>query len=151
MSVSTGTAREHARLERSRLVDPWRLSLWVVQLLLAATFADDGLVKATQPIAVLIEAFTWPSHTTLGLVRVIGFIELVAALGLVLPTATRIVPGVTPIAASFLTLLMGLAFVFHIMCGHWQMLPSDIVLGLLTAFVAWGRFVKAPVDPRFLD
>jgi hypothetical protein len=122
-----------------------------MQLLLAITFGDDGLVKATQPIAVLTEAFTWPSHTTLGLVRVIGFIELVAALGLVLPTATRVVPGVTPLAASSLTLLMGLALVFHIMCGHWQMLPSDIVLGLLTAFVAWGRFAKAPVDPRFLD
>lgn len=151
MSVSAETAREHTRLERTRLVDPWRVSLWSVQLLLAVMFGDDGLVKATQPIAVLIEAFTWPSPTTLELVRVIGFVELVGALGLVLPTATRIVPGVTPLAASFLTLLMGLAFVFHVMCGHWQMLTSDVALSLLTAFVAWGRFVKAPVDPRFVD
>ncbi len=151
MSVSAGTAREHARLTRTRLMDPWRLSLWSMQLLPAVMFGNDGLVKATQPIAVLAETFPWPSQETAGPVRDLGVLELVAVMALVLPTATRILPGLTPLAASFLTLLMGLAFVFHAMCGHWQMLTSDVALGLLTAFVAWGRFVKAPVDARFLD
>jgi hypothetical protein len=42
---------------RTRLVDPWRVSLWAVQLVLAAVFGDDGLAKTTQPIAALADRF----------------------------------------------------------------------------------------------
>jgi putative oxidoreductase len=70
---------------------------------------------------------------------------------LLLPTATRILPYLTPLAAVCLTLLMWAAFVFHAMRGEWQMLPVSVALGLLAAFVAWGRFTKAPVGSRFED
>jgi putative oxidoreductase len=134
---------------RTRLIDPWRVSLWVVQLLLAAAFADDGFAKAMHPIEELAETFGWPSQVPEGLVRFIGASELAAALGLVVPAATRILPFLTPLAAVCLTLLMWAAFVFHAMRGEWQMLPVNVALGLLAALVAWGRFSKAPVDSRF--
>jgi putative oxidoreductase len=136
---------------RTRLIDPWRISLWAVQLLLAAVFGDDGFVKAMHPVEALTETFNWPAQVPEGLVRFIGGSELAAALGLVLPTATRILPYLTPFAALCLTLLMWAAFVFHTMRGEWQMLPVNVALGLLAAFVAWGRLGKAPVDSRFED
>ena len=136
---------------RTRLVDPWRVSLWAVQLLLAASFGEDGFLKATQPIGALAETFNWPGQVPEGLVRLIGGSELAAALGLVLPAATRILPYMTPLAAVFLTLLMWAAFVFHAMRGDWQMLLADVALGLLAAFVAWGRFTRAPLNSRFED
>jgi putative oxidoreductase len=136
---------------RTRLVDPWRVSLWAVQLLLAALFGEDGFLKATQPIGTLAETFTWPAQLSEGLVRFIGGGELAAALGLVLPAATRVLPYLTPLAAVFLALLMWAAFVFHVMRGEWEVLLANVALGLLAAFVAWGRFAKAPVDSRFED
>jgi putative oxidoreductase len=136
---------------RTRLIDPWRISLWVVQLLLAAVFADDGFTKAMHPIEALAESFGWPAQLPEGLVRFIGGSELAAAVGLVLPAATRILPYLTPLAALCLTLLMWAAFVFHAMRGEWQMLPVNVALGLLAAFVTWGRLTKAPVDSRFED
>ena len=151
MPAPAKTTLEQGKITRTRLVDPWRVSLWAVQLVLAALFGDDGLAKATQPIAALADRFVWPGQVAEGLVRAIGASELVAALGLVLPTATRILPHLTPLAASFLALLMWAAFVFHAMRGEWQMLLANVALGLLAAFVAWGRFTKAPVDSRFDD
>ena len=136
---------------RTRIVDPWRVALWIAQLLLAAVFGDDGFAKATQSIPTLADTFLWPGQVAEGLVRTIGASELVAALGLVLPTATRILPYLTPLAASFLALLMWAAFVFHAMRSEWQMLLVDVVLGLVAAFIAWGRFIKVPIDSRFED
>jgi putative oxidoreductase len=146
--MSTPARTEPAR---TRLVDPWRVSLWAVQLLLAAAFGEDGFLKATQPIGTLAETFTWPGQLSEDLVRFIGGSELAAAFGLVLPTATRILPYLTPLAAAFLGLLMWAAFVFHAMRGEWQVLLANVALGLLAAFVAWGRFIKAPVNSRFED
>jgi hypothetical protein len=132
-------------------VDPWRISLWLVQLVLAIMFGDDGLAKATQPIAALAEAFLGSGQMAEGLVRAIGASELIAAVGLVLPTATRILPFLTPLAALWLALLTSLAFAFHAMCGEGQSLSVNVALGLLAAFVAWGRLVKAPVHSQFED
>jgi putative oxidoreductase len=145
------SAPARTALTRTRLVDPWRVSLWAVQLLLAALFADDGFAKATQPIGALAETFTWPGQVTEGLVRAIGFGELAAAVGLVLPAATRVLPHLTPLAAASLALLMWAAFVFHAMRSEWPALLVNVVLGLLAAYVAWGRFTKAPVGSRFED
>jgi putative oxidoreductase len=145
------SAPARTALTRTRLVDPWRVSLWAVQLLLAALFADDGFAKATQPIGALAETFTWPGQVTEGLVRAIGFVELAAAVGLVLPAATRVLPHLTPLAAASLGLLMWAALVFHAMRSEWPALLVNVVLGLLAAYVAWGRFIKAPVGSRFED
>jgi putative oxidoreductase len=147
------SATARGRLARTRLLDPWRISLWLVQLLLAVVIGNDGFVKATYSIEALAATLGWLGQMSggLGLVRLIGAIELAAALGLVLPTATRILPHFTPLSALVLTVLMWVAVVFHTMRGEWQALPATVALGLLAAFVAWGRLTKAPVDSRFGD
>ncbi len=124
------------------------VTLWIVQLLLAAAFGMAGVMKATQPIADLATALGWPGDLPAGLVRFIGASELAGALGLVLPSATRIRPLLTPLAAIGLVIVMVLAAVFHVSRGEWFALPSNVVLGGLAAFVAWGRLRKAPIFPR---
>jgi putative oxidoreductase len=80
------------------------------------------------------------------MVRFIGACELAGAVGLILPAATRIRPMLTPLAASGLVVVMLLAMAFHISRGEAaQALPINLTLGALAAFVAWGRFRKAPI------
>ena len=124
------------------------LGLWVVQGLLGAMFLAAGAMKATQPIAVLVDTLGWPAAVPAALVRVIGVAELLGALGLILPAATRVKPMLTPLAGVGLAMVMLLATIFHISHGELGALPIPLVLGGLAAFVAWGRAAKAPIAPR---
>jgi putative oxidoreductase len=86
--------------------------------------------------------------TSPGLIRFIGVSELLGGLGLILPAASRIRPGLTPLAALGLTIIMVLALGYHVSRGEMSALPIVGALGGLTAFVAWGRAKKAPIAPR---
>jgi uncharacterized membrane protein len=126
----------------------WAIALWAVQLLLAAMFLLAGVMKSTQPIEQLVSSLPWVANVPRGLVRFIGISELAGGLGLILPAATRILPVLTPIAALGLVTIMVLASGYHAMHGEFAAIAFNAVLGLLAAFVAWGRFTKAPVTPR---
>jgi hypothetical protein len=82
------------------------------------------------------------------LVRFIGISELMGAIGILLPAALRIRPRLTPLAAAGLALVMALAILFHLARGEAQVIAVPLVLGALSAFVAWSRFRKAPVQGR---
>lgn len=125
-----------------------RVGLWVVQGLLAATFLAAGLMKVTAPVEELQASMPWVSGSMGQAVRFIGGVEVLGALGLILPAATRIKPSLTPLAAIGLTTVMVLASFTHLLRGEVQMLPVTAVLGGLAAFVAWGRSRKAPIAPR---
>ncbi|MBI3934747.1 MAG: DoxX family protein [Acidobacteria bacterium] len=115
------------------------VALWVAQVLLAITFGSAGYLKATAP-----ESF-WPGAVPATLVRFIGLSELAGALGVLLPAAARIFPWLTPLAAAGLVMIMVLASAFHLSRGETQALSLTLGLGGLAAFVAWGRFRKAPI------
>ena len=125
-----------------------RIGLWVAQALLALAFGMAGIMKTTQPIAELAQKMGWPGAIPPALVRFIGSAELLGAVGLVLPSATRIRPGLTPLAAAGLLLIMLLAMPFHVSRGELFALPINLTLGALAAFVAWGRWRAAPIRPR---
>lgn len=125
----------------------WTIGLWGVQVLLALMFGMAGLMKSTQPIEALAANMPWVANLP-GLVRFIGVAELLGALGLILPAATRIRPVLTPAAGGGLALIMILAAGFHLVRGEFSAIPMNAVLGLLAAFVAWGRLSKAPIAPR---
>lgn len=74
--------------------------------------------------------------------------ELLGAFGLILPAATRIKPALTPVAGLGLTIVMALAVVCHISRGELGLVPINLVLGGLAAFVTWGRLTKAPIAGR---
>lgn len=124
------------------------VGLWVTQALLALTFLGAGATKLTAPLAQLQAQMPWVAGSMGSLVRLIGAVELAGALGLVLPAATRIKPGLTPLAALGLLAVMTLAAATHLSRGEAPMVPVNLVLGSLAAFVAWGRARKAPIAPR---
>jgi uncharacterized membrane protein YphA (DoxX/SURF4 family) len=125
------------------------ITLWVAQLLLAVAFGAAGVFKSTQPIDAIVQGgAAWAADVPAALVRFIGIAELLGALGLILPGATRIAPALTPLAALGLLTIMILAMGFHLMRGEQQALPINMALGGLAAFVAWGRTSKAPFRPR---
>ena len=124
------------------------IALWVVQVLLFLPFGFGGFYKLTGPMPELIAQMTWPGAMPEALVRFIGLSELLGWLGLILPSATRVMPKLTPLAAAGLVLIMLLAAAFHLSRGEFSFVPVNIVIGALAAFVAWGRFKKAPIAPR---
>lgn len=124
------------------------VALWVAQVALGLAFAAAGGMKLTQPIAALATSIGWPGTVPAALVRFIGAAELLGGLGLIIPSATRIQAGLTPLAGAGLATIMVLAALFHISRGEWSALPINIVLGGLSALVAWGRASKVPIAPR---
>jgi putative oxidoreductase len=119
--------------------------LWVAQLLAAAAFFMAGSFKTFTPGAELAAA---GMAQPLAILRIAGISEVLGALGLVLPAGLRIAPRLTPIAAAALTLVMVLAVLAHIFAGDVAGAVPALVLGLLSAFIAWGRFSKAPIAPK---
>jgi putative oxidoreductase len=125
-----------------------KVVLWILQVVLAVAFLAAGAMKLTQPLAALAVSLPWTADVPGALVRFIGVAEVLGGLGLVLPAATRILPRLTPIAAAALALDMVFATLFHVMRGETMMMPVTLVLAALLIFVAWGRFTRAPIDPR---
>ncbi|EEP69794.1 DoxX family protein [Micromonospora sp. ATCC 39149] len=114
--------------------------LWIVQVLLAVAFGMAGLMKATQPKEKLAEKLPWVQDYAAGTVRFIGVVELLGAIGLILPAVTGIAPILIPIAATGLALTMVLAAVVHIRRKEPSGVAFNAVLFVLAVFVAWGRF-----------
>jgi uncharacterized membrane protein YphA (DoxX/SURF4 family) len=132
-----------------RDAEKWfRGGLWVLQALLAIVFAAAGGLKVVKSVAELRAATPWTADVPVPLVRVIGVVELLGALGLVLPAATRIQPQLTPVAATGLTTVMALAFAFHLYRGDTHLLIVPAVLALASCLVAWSRSRKLPIAPR---
>ncbi len=116
------------------------LGLWVVQILVGALFTMAGVMKLSQPVDKLAARMTWVPRVPVAQVRFIGACELAGGLGLILPWATHVAPVLTPVAGAALALVMVLAAVHHLRHDEAKMVPMNLVLGGLAAFVAWGRF-----------
>jgi hypothetical protein len=126
---------------------PLNVALWVVQSLLALAFGLAGWVKLTKSLPDLAGA-SWTNDVPTVIVRFIGAAELAGALGLLLPSLTRIFPDATPLAATGLTTIAALAVAFHVYRGDAAVIVVPAALGLAASFVAWGRFRKVPIRPR---
>ncbi len=124
-----------------------KIAIWVVQCLLAAFAMAAGINHGLRPLADAVQTSPWIAALSPVLVRFIGWSELAAGIGLVLPAATRVAPFLTPWAAVGLATVMGLAIPFHIQRGEVNVIVHIVVV-LLCLFVAWGRFARAPIPPR---
>lgn len=122
------------------------IGLWIVQILLALAFLMAGTLKATQPIDRLAARMQWVnSLRPPRLVRVIGVLEVLGAIGLILPAVTGILPWLTPVAAIGLVLTMIGAMLLHARRGETAHIAPNVVLLLLAAFIVVGRFVVMPL------
>ena len=115
--------------------------LWIIAGLLAAAFGAAGLMKLTSPKEKLAASgMGWTEDYSAGQVKTIGTLEVLGAIGLILPAALGIAEILTPLAAVGLTLTMVGAAVVHAKRGEGQMIPINVVLGGLAIFVAVMRF-----------
>src|SRR5260221_4522596 len=82
------------------------IAIWVVQILLALAFLGAGLLKLTQPIDKAQGKMEWVKRIHPNGVQAIGVLEVLGAVGLILPMLTGILPWLTPLAAGGLLLAM---------------------------------------------
>ena len=115
-------------------------ALWIVQGLLALIFLFAGGMKLVLPIEELTKQIPLPGL----FLRFIAVAEVLGAIGLILPGLLRIRPGLTPLAAAGLLIIMIGATVVSLVSGGIAMALIPLVVGLLSAFVAYGRWRLAP-------
>jgi hypothetical protein len=115
-------------------------ALWIVQGLLAALFLFAGGMKLITPIEVLSVMSPFPGE----FIRFIGLCEVLGAVGLILPYALRILPGLTALAAAGLVVIMVGATVTTLAIGGGLLAAPTLVLGLLAGVVALGRRPSVP-------
>lgn len=116
-------------------------ALWIVQVLLALLFVFAGGMKLVLPLEQLAGPISLPGP----FLRFIGVAELLGGIGLVVPAALRIRPGLTPLAAAGLVIIMVGATVITLVAGEFGGAAISIVVGVLAAFVAYGRWRLAPI------
>lgn len=115
------------------------ITLWIVQILLALTFAGGGIWKLATPIPDLAAKMPWMGQVSPSLLYVTAVFDILGGLGVLLPTVTRIKPGLTVLAALGCVALQVSAIVFHFSRGEAANTPFNFVLVALALFVAWGR------------
>jgi uncharacterized membrane protein YphA (DoxX/SURF4 family) len=112
-------------------------ALWIVQILLAATFLVTGTTKLTQPrLKMAAGPMRWAADVTDRQFRTIGLLEVLGAIGLILPAALGIAPLLVPLAAIGLVLTMIGAIHVHVRHGETNRLAVPIVVLALALFVA---------------
>ncbi|HUO65692.1 MAG TPA: DoxX family protein [Terriglobales bacterium] len=116
------------------------LALWIIQILLALLFLFAGGMKLIMPL----EKLTGPIALPGLFLRFIGVCEVLGGLGLILPGLLRIRPGLTPLAAAGLVMIMIGATAITLKMGG-VMAVTPLVVGILAAFVAYGRWRLAPL------
>lgn len=115
-------------------------ALWIVQVLLALLFLFGGVAKLVLPS----EALKGPVELPVLFLRFIGVCEVLGGLGLILPGLLRIRPGLTPLAAAGLVIIMiGATVVNFVGVGVAGALIT-VAVGLLAAFVAYSRWKVIP-------
>ncbi|MFZ0905711.1 MAG: DoxX family protein [Mycobacterium sp.] len=121
------------------------LALWIVAIVLAASFAGSGLMKLLVPKEKLVSSGQgWAQDVTPTNIRFIGVVEVLGAAGLILPAVTHIAPILVPLAAIGLILVMVGAAVVHARRKEPLNIGVNAVILALAAFVAWGRLGPYP-------
>jgi uncharacterized membrane protein YphA (DoxX/SURF4 family) len=114
--------------------------IWVAQGILAAVFIAAGLLKLTNTRAALKDKTPYVEDFTDNQVKTIGTLEVLGAIGVVLPGALKILPVLSPIAACSQALMMIAAAATLIRRGERAHVPLNLVIFTLAVFVAIERF-----------
>ena len=123
------------------------MALWIVAGLLAAVYLLAGVGKLIVPkekIATISSSARWVEDFSAGTLKAIGALELLAALGLILPAVLDIAPVLVPLAALGLVMIMLGAVITRIRRHEFKFMVGDLVYLALAAFVAWGRLGPEP-------
>jgi hypothetical protein len=118
-------------------------ALWIVAGLLAAAYLIGGGLKVVMPkekIAATGPSARWVEDFSAGGVKTIGALEVLGAVGLVLPAVLGIAPVLVPLAALGLVVIMVGAVITRVRRHEFKYVVADLVYLALAGFVAWGRF-----------
>lgn len=128
--------------------------LWSLQVLWGFFFAGSGFGKVLLYDAALYadapRAVAWYAAVPQPLIVFIGVVEVLGGIGLLLPAMTGVRPKLTALAAAGLTLTMVLATGFHLMRGEFGLIPANLLLGGVSAFIAIGRWNLRPTTAATL-
>jgi uncharacterized membrane protein YphA (DoxX/SURF4 family) len=119
------------------------LALWIVAGLLAVAYLFGGggkLIMQKERIAAAGPSARWVDDFSAGSVKAIGALEVLAAVGLVLPAALGVAPVLVPLAALGLVMIMMGAVITRIRRHEYKVMVADLVYLALAGFVVWGRF-----------
>lgn len=121
------------------------IALWILQALLSAAFAAHGWMLISPPpelLAIMNEQLGVWFRLFLGAAEIAG------AVGLLLPAMTQIKPWLTPVAACCLAFVVASATVLHLFREEHSAAVTTVILFLLSAFVAYGRWRVHPIAAR---
>jgi len=116
--------------------------------MLAVTLVGGAIWKLATPIPVLAAKMPWMGQVEPAFLHLTAVFDLLGGLGVIVPSLTRIKPGVTVLAAIGCTALMIAAIVFHVQRGEAAKTPFNALLIAIALFIAWGRRSKAPIPAR---
>lgn len=115
--------------------------LWILQIVLALVFTAAGAIKLIQPRDQLANTLGgWVYDFPAALLKPLGLAELLGAVGLIVPALVHIAPILTAIAACGLLVTMIGAMVTHARRGEYPNVAISVLLAIMAAVVAWGRF-----------
>ncbi|GAB09752.1 hypothetical protein GOARA_046_00210 [Gordonia araii NBRC 100433] len=119
--------------------------LWIVASVLAAVFLFAGSAKLAQPKDKLVASgMGWADDVDPNVIKGIGLVEVLGAIGLIVPALTDILPGLVPWAATGLAIVMLGAIGVHARRKEWPLIGVNIVILALALIVMWGRFSELP-------
>ncbi len=118
------------------------VALWIAAGVLAVVALVGGFTKTFVPKATLAGSpgGRWTEHADARFVTTLGIVEILAALGLILPRALNIAPVMVAVTALCWAVLMIGAIITHVRLGEIKLAPVGLVYLALAVFVAWGRF-----------
>jgi hypothetical protein len=118
------------------------LALWIAAGLLAVVALVGGISKTFVPKEKLagVPGGGWTEQASVGFVKTLGVLELLASVGLILPAVLDVAPVMVPVTAVCWVLLMVGAMVTHLRRGEVKPVVLNVVYLALAAYVAWGRF-----------
>ena len=114
--------------------------LWICAGLLAAMFLMAGVMKVSMPKEKLLPTMKWAQAWSVPQLRALGTVEVLGAIGLILPWALNIAPVLTPVAAVGCAIVMAGAVVTHVRMKDYTGTGMPLALLVLAVIVAAGRF-----------
>ena len=120
------------------------VTLWILQVVLAVVFAIAGVTHFLPPEG-LPESMRGMAEMPAGVPYFIGTVEILAVLGLILPGLTGIQTRLTPLAGAGLILVMVGAIVWHAQREEFPNIVLNVILAVIAAFVAYGRWRLRPL------
>jgi putative oxidoreductase len=114
------------------------VTLWILQTLLSALMLMGAVMKF-MPIEKLSAMMPWTGQVPPTMVRLLGIIDLLAGVGLILPSLLRIKPQLTVWAAWGIVALMVSAIIFHVSRGEASVTGINFIAAIAAGFIGWGR------------